>query len=505
MKRLLVATAVVACGLAASGLGVGRALAKDICVGNKPQCSPTLQAAVAAAQPGDKIKLGQGTFAGRVVIDKDLSIEGAGAGKSIISGGGPVLRIGTDFAPTEPTVSIKGVTVTGGHNDSYPFDYLALGGGIFVPPGADQNDNVGGTLTIENSVVTGNAAMPSATTAPTPPAPFWPHCPGPTNTVTLCPFGGASGGGIASYGPLTLKNVTVSNNLAGGPLVSDADGGGILVGFHGSLTMENSTVSGNVASVGDPVGRFAEGGGIFAQDSGGTDHGAVLTIKNSTFTNNVARLNSALPFSFVDADGPQTLDMSVNGGAIHSGDGDVVSVENTKIDGNRARSVDLNGEVPAFDGGFCTCGDVALTLKNSEFVGNEVSSRTGSTFDVGPTGPAAFEADGVTTIQNVTVSGNTATASSPDYAGILGAVGVYPPPDVPESELIQNTKIWGNTATATSFGIATVMGAGVSSEAVLGLQNDQIGDNVGTARGASGFGTAAGSSAATSSPASRRR
>ena len=86
-----------------------------LCVGErKPGCSSTVQAAVDAAHDGDTIVIAPGTYAGGVTVDVSVAIVGAGASSTIIKGGGPVLTIGVPHAASQPTVSITGVTITGG-------------------------------------------------------------------------------------------------------------------------------------------------------------------------------------------------------------------------------------------------------------------------------------------------------------------------------------------------------------------------------------------------------
>ena len=104
-----------------------------------------------------------GRFAGGVTVDVSVAIVGAGAGSTIIKGGGPVLTIGVFGAATEPTVSITGVTITGGVATSTPapdgpMTFVARGGGVFIPGSAG---GVGATVTIRNSLITGNRASPS--------------------------------------------------------------------------------------------------------------------------------------------------------------------------------------------------------------------------------------------------------------------------------------------------------------------------------------------------------
>src|SRR5262249_7245436 len=117
-------------------------------------CFSTLQAAIDAAHDGDTIRIGPGTFAGGLTIDKSLELGGAGAGKTVIAGGGPVITIGSFEANNDITVAIDRVTVTGGVNDSQPSPAVVAGGGVWIPHSAGQT--TGATVTITRSVVTGN-------------------------------------------------------------------------------------------------------------------------------------------------------------------------------------------------------------------------------------------------------------------------------------------------------------------------------------------------------------
>src|SRR5262249_20177695 len=112
--------------------------------------------AIAAASPGDTIQVAAGTYDGGFTIHRSVKLVGAGAGSTLIKGGGPVITIGQAFAASEPTVSISAVTITGGETRSAFFGngFLAVGGGISVPPA--DNFAQGATVTISNSVITGN-------------------------------------------------------------------------------------------------------------------------------------------------------------------------------------------------------------------------------------------------------------------------------------------------------------------------------------------------------------
>src|SRR5262249_51861733 len=144
--------------------GQASAARLSVCASGCPYVQ--LAPALAAAHDGDTIRLGPGTYDGGVTIDVSVRLVGAGAGRTIISGGGPVLTIGEFGASTEPTVSIEGVTITGGiarsSPESTPFTgqegVFAAGGGVEIPPNADFSG--GATVTIASSVITGNRVAP---------------------------------------------------------------------------------------------------------------------------------------------------------------------------------------------------------------------------------------------------------------------------------------------------------------------------------------------------------
>lgn len=146
---------------------------------------------------------------GELVIDRDITINGAGANLLTINAN----NTGRVFHITGGTVNLSGMTITGGN---------AAGGG-----NGGGIANLGGTLTLTNSVVSGN-------TAPN------------------------LGGGIYSMNPLTIVGSTLSGNTANNAVGST--GGGIH--STGSLLMVNSTISGNSVSNGD-----GNGGGIRAENT----------------------------------------------------------------------------------------------------------------------------------------------------------------------------------------------------------------------------------------------
>ena len=132
-------------------LGAGApARAATVAVTNGNDSGPgSLRAAVAAADPGEMITVPALTVfltSGQIVVSKGLTIVGAGARATTISGTGQS-RV---FDVTGGTVSISGVTVTGGDGFATPGGTAGPGGGILLD---------GGTLTLADSTVTGNQTM----------------------------------------------------------------------------------------------------------------------------------------------------------------------------------------------------------------------------------------------------------------------------------------------------------------------------------------------------------
>ena len=216
-----------------------------------------------------------------------------------------MLTIGAYGAASEPTVSISGVTVTGGAGPVEPG----------VGPAVRQGRRLGGRRRHRDPAGSspgrrrdGDDLGQRDHRQPRQPEhqhPVRDQLPGGF-PQGQCPFAPANGGGIDSWGALTLIRTAVTGNSAGAApgqpgTTSDADGGGIY-SRQGSLTLDHAIVSGNRATATSPAGRFAEGGGIWAgvPDFGpGTDSGRdVLVIKDSVISGNTASLSTDLPTVF---------------------------------------------------------------------------------------------------------------------------------------------------------------------------------------------------------------
>lgn len=225
----------------------------------------TLRAAVMEANAlggADTITLPAGTYTltipgtgenaavtGDLDITGNLTINGAGAASTIIDGGG--LDRVLEIRPGA-TAHINAVTIRNGNAAAAGGGIGAAGGGLL---------NFAGTLTLTNTIVSGNRAAGNGGGIATESA---------TTTLTGVTVNGntaAVGGGIFNRGAMTVNASTVANNHG------LASGGGGISNDGGTLSLNNSTVSGNDAAT--------RGGGI-------ENTGTLLTLTSSTVAGNTA-------------------------------------------------------------------------------------------------------------------------------------------------------------------------------------------------------------------------
>ncbi len=404
--------------------------------------------AVAAAHSGDTIQVAAGTYRGGFTIGVSVKIVGAGAGSTAISGGGPVITIGSFGATTEPMVSIDAVTITGGVTRSTPesvghCQLSAFGGGVEIPPNAHFNG--GATVTITNSVITANAAEPAAASNG---------------------FACAGGGGIDNWGTLSLSNTTVSDNEAGGRLASHALGAGVL--NWGAASLTDSTVSGNRGATTGPnsCNGNATGGGIISYSK--------LSVSGGAVTNNVVELSSTISSA-------NCGQAEAGGIRIHNG---TASISGTTISGNQAVATSRYGDASSFGGGIAV--DVGtLMLQDSTVSDNLAAAATGAaTAIANPTsGGIGIGFPSHATISNTSIRGNDVSATAATGAAVAEAGGIQT-----TDTTLSNSLVSGNRLTATSqTGSATVRGAGIEhGNGTLQVSGTTISGNTGTATGPSG-------------------
>jgi hypothetical protein len=439
--KLLLATLLALSFAATAGAASGRTLAAPLCVGTGHGCYPTIQAAIDAAQDGDIVHIGPGTFTGGLTIAKSIDVIGSGAGTTTISGGGPVVTIGLAGTAANASVRLTDLTITGGLNTSGP---EARGGGIAVLTGA--------SLTLSSSVVSGNRVAPAS------------NRPSGKSCGSLCPYALASGAGIDNAGTTALNGVAVTNNVAGGPITSDADGGGIMNEFGATLVVRDSLVAGNSARAVLPYGRFAEAGGIFSR------RGSSLTVVGSSVSGNTAELSTAFSSAVTGAQ---------PGGIKLAGD-TTATIRDSHIDGNSVVATSTGGELFAFAGGIDA--DGSLVLVGSTVDDNRVDASSNENMFVDGGG---LELEGSATIAGTRVAGNSVTAHASDGIASAQAGGVFAAGDSPVS--VRDSFIGGNTAQSTATaGTAVVQGGGISDASGLDIRDSTISGNTGTAAGPSG-------------------
>lgn len=322
-----------------------------------------IQNGLAVALNEATVNLAAGTFqAGEtLVLNRSLTLNGAGAGVTILNGEGeyPVVDVLASSDPAAPPVTISNLTITGGT------DFVSGGS----PAGGINNQ---GDLVITNSIIRNNQ--------------------------------GLEGGGISNIrsafatnfndGRLTINNSAITNNSA-------FTGGGI-ANRDGSVTINNSTISGNTAE--------SEGGAIRNVGVNAVNFGTSLTINNSTISNNSTTSASSDGGGILNNNGSlnivrSTLNNNVSGedGGAISDIGGRVSIDTSTIANNLARS----------GGGIATNNSDRLQIQSSTIVGNSASGGNG--------GGLVSDSDNFTLLLNL-ISGNN--ASNPASANIFNLGGI---------------------------------------------------------------------------------
>jgi hypothetical protein len=357
---LLLAVSLIPFALAQRTTPKGNRPATTITVTNTNDSGPgSLRQALADADDGDTINfdvsLKGRTIAlssGELVIDKSITITGPGSDQLAVGVQNFQYTFRIFHVMASPTVTIEGLTIgpslyfygCGIQNDqaSLTINNCAVTGNNALTSGAGISN--GGTLTINNSRISGNALQYQGTGA------------GILSSGTLIinnsiihdNFSGkgqTDGGGIYSSGTLEITNSTIDGNSVGGP------GGGI---FNvGAAIITSSTISGNFSGGGSPGPQTGPGFG------GGISNGGTLTISNSTISGNSALTINQAP--------------GCGGGIGNSGS---LHIANSTISGNSA----ING------GAICNNAaplEMANSILNAGDVGQNIFNDGGTITSLG--------------------------------------------------------------------------------------------------------------------------
>ncbi len=294
LMPLLILCALMTCGL--------NARASTLTVSSLADSGPgTLRDQVAAAASGDTINFSvTGTItltnSADMPIAKNLTITGPGAGSLTVN---RTLYGTTIFSISSGIVGLSGLTISGGGGTRIStynpttgnLDNKNFGGAIYMTGGtvtiasttlstngADEGGAIyegGGTLALTNCILANNQASEFGGAIY---VDF-----GGTLTVRSTTISGnlafTSGAGIACFNTATIEDSTISANIVplGGAVLGS--GAGICNTVSGVMTIRNCTISGN-SSLPTSGAGFTGGGGM--------RNFGVLTIANSTITDNFA-------------------------------------------------------------------------------------------------------------------------------------------------------------------------------------------------------------------------
>lgn len=360
---------------------------------------------------------------GDLDIKASLIISGAGAGVTTINGNN-LDRVLDNIGATN--VSIADVTITGGNAPAGAVGAPGGPGGAGHPGGAIRNTE---TLTLMDSIVTGNTAGNGGAGGPMPAAPL----PGGAGG------NGGDGGGIYNSGTLTLTNTTVSGNNAGGGGTGGA--AGVAAGIPG----------GNGGSGGN-------GGGIYNTSTTALNSSTISG--NNTGTGGAGGTGSAAGAAPPGPGGPGGAGgTGGNGGGIYNGgtltlDQGVVRANNTGsggaagVAGAASAPVPSLVSFPAGNGGagggiYNAATAAAATLDNSTISTNTTGmGGAGGTGGAGCAAPPGLGGPGgsggnggnggaisnssTLTVTNTTLSGDTTGAGGAGGTGGAGGGGIAP-------------------------------------------------------------------------------
>ena len=303
-----------------------------------------IAAAVASATDGDTIYICAGTYAIETMINvvELLTLQGAGAGVTILDGGNSFDEFGTSnndgnaILESDLAMTVSDITFQNAYNNSYNF---GNGSAIIAPDvslAVYNSSFVNNTAIYGSAIYNGDAGMVTIIDSTF-----------TSNTAT------DSGGAVWTATAVVLDS-TFTNNDA-------ADNGGAIGTDNGNVTVTNSTFTGNTAD--------DNGGAIYTFNTG-------VTATGSTFTDNYSDDDGGAIYAGNDATVTRstfTGNTADEGGAIAGND---VTVTNSTFIGNTAFGSGLGG-------GAIVANTVAVTRStftdNDAIVfGGAISAATGN-------------------------------------------------------------------------------------------------------------------------------
>lgn len=371
------------------------------------------QAALTASQGNgedDTINVSAGTYNISATLtyssaeDHSLTINGAGAGSTILDGNNShqIMNLVSDGAGS---FTVSGMTSQNGRVTGA----AAMGGGLLVVC------NGSGSITIDSGTFANNSSAMYAAGAYT-------AVRTGTITVTDSTFdgntidtGGDDAAGIEVYiengGHAFLSNNTFSNNIIGNSPGGSCDGAGLFIylfGTGGSITIENNTITANSSNNGI--------GGLFCRIPNQGD----LVVRNNIFRENISGTPSAgygaggayiqMENGLLTIANNQFLKNEAKG---PEGDGGGLWIELNAGTANITANVFANNSADRNGGGasvYFSSGTTAANIVENLFVNNQADSEGGSG------GGIIANSD----ISSVSLINNTYYGNSASEAGGMG-------------------------------------------------------------------------------------
>jgi predicted outer membrane repeat protein len=362
------------------------------------QCAvKTIQKGIELVDPGGTVIVAGGVYGENVDIPKDLTLQGAGAGSTIIDAGSVGRGIHVDLS-VDTTVS--GVTIRNGNTNTDD------GAGIHV--------SGSGAFTLTGSTVSNNTCsggdgaglyLGSGTTT------FISGCSFVNNTGSE--YGGAI---FSSENTLTIVGSTFTGNEA-------TDTGGAIRGAGGTLTVIESTLSNNATT----RQEWSHGGGIY-------HNGGTLVISNTTIANNTttsagggvynggtARIAGS---AITGNSGNNTT--SCHGGGVYNSYGSTLTIEDSVLRGNWVSTTFSSTGGGIWSNGRTTLNRVTVSGNWSTGYAGGIHSQNELTMtNVTVSGNEAYYTGGlvqtggaVGTLTNCTIANNTISGGPPRAGGI---------------------------------------------------------------------------------------
>lgn len=309
---------------------------------------------------------------------------------------------------------------------------------------------------------------------------------------------GTSGGGLAVSGAtgatLTLNSCTISNNTSGGTAAGSSIGAGIMGNSVATINVNNSTITGNTGSNTSTT---------VSVSAGGISSIGTLNITDSMITNNTVTSSGSNTFSggiHVTAGTTTITGSTISGNAstVTAGAGAgfaggvynqqaTVSITNSTVSGNTASQFHAGIRTLA-----STTAVANTTITNSTVSGNTSVGEGGGVVNI-----AGATFNSTTNITGSTISGNMATSVTSLGGGVenftvstgLGVVNLTNS-TVSGNRSNNGAGVYNSGTTATSnlnfttvaSNIATTNGGGLFQDinGITNLRNSIVGDNAAT-------------------------